>query len=157
MRYRNVNIHKAKQKESLTFEKAKVFYQLPPSLLTYLPWVEFDEENQCVLLHDKTVGVVFELNLMSSEAKPESYLQQLRDGLQGIFQDTFPQYRDEESPWILQWYVQDELSLSYLYESIEKYIQSTAQYSPFKDTYLSLMKKHCDWLSRKEGYLPPMK
>lgn len=136
---------------ALTIGSVRRTYQLPPSLLNYLPWVEFDEESQSVLLHDKSVGAVFELSLVSSEAKPDSYLQQLRDGLQGIFQDTFPPYRDEESPWILQFYVHEELSMQYLYQRIANYIQPTAQNSPFKETYLNLMKNYCDWLSKSEG------
>ncbi len=97
-----------------TFKEHEKSYFLPPSILTHLPWVEFDDESQSVLLQDRSVGAVFELSLVSSEAKPDTYLEQLRDGLQGIFQDTFPQYRDEESPWILQFYVQDEMSMAYL-------------------------------------------
>lgn len=137
--------------DKLTVNAAKKNYEIPMSLLKYLPWVEFDEKSRSVLLQDKTVGAVFELNLVPSEAKPESYLMQLRDGLQGIFQDTFAQYRDEESPWILQFYVQDELSMEYLYHAIYNYIQAPAQDSPFKNNYLNLMKEYCEWLSRAGG------
>ena len=75
--------------------------KLAPSLLAHLSWVEFDEHSKSVLLHDQSVGAVFELTSVSSEAKPEAYLNQLRDGLQGLFQDTFPQYSDSQSPWIV--------------------------------------------------------
>jgi conjugative transfer ATPase len=144
-------MNKKQSNEALTAVAARKNYALPPSILTHLPWVEFDDESQSVLLQDKTVGAVFEVSLIASEAKPESYLDQLRDGLQGLFQDTFPQYRDNESPWIMQFYVQDELSMAYLYHGIEDYIQSTAQDSPFKETYLALMKEHSQWLSRTGG------
>lgn len=137
--------------EALTIDQAKRSYQLPPSVLTHLPWVEFDNATNTVLLQDTTVGAAFDITLVASEAKPERFLMQLRDGLQGIFQDTFPQYRDEESPWVLQFYVQDENSMAYLYQSITDYIQPTAQDSPFKETYLNLMKGYCDWLSRDGG------
>lgn len=60
------------------------------------------------------MSAALELTLAASEAKPESYLKQLRDGLQGIFQDTFPQYKDDQSPWILQFYIHDELNMAYL-------------------------------------------
>ena len=140
-----------KKQHAFTVNAAQQSYQQPPSILQYLPWVEFDEENQCVLLQDTTVGAVFELSLVPSEAKPMAYLEQLRDGLQGIFQDTFPQYRDDESPWVVQFYVQDNMSMAYWYHAINHYIQPTAQDSPFKHTYLQLMKQHCEWLSRADG------
>ena len=140
-----------KKKYMSSIKELQKSYQLPPSLLTHLPWVEFNNELKTVLLQDKSVGAVFELSLVASEAKPDVYLNQLRDGLQGIFQDTFPQYRDEESPWIMQWYVQDELSMAYLYRSVENYIQPTAKSSPFTQTYLDLMKQHANWLSCPQG------
>ena len=97
----------------------KQYRKVSQSILNHLPWVEFDNRTETVLLQDATVVAAFELSLATSEAKPESYLEQLRDGLQGLFQDTFPQYCDGESPWILQFYIQDELSMAYLYQSIE--------------------------------------
>ncbi|MDP1574354.1 MAG: conjugative transfer ATPase [Coxiellaceae bacterium] len=148
---KEINSEKQKNDNRLTIESAKKNYQLPTSILKHLPWVEFDEKTQSVLLQDTTVGAVFELSLVPSEAKSEDYLAQLRDGLQGIFQDTFPQYGDEESPWILQFYVQDQLSMAYLYRAISDYIQPTAQNSPFKETYLNTMKEYCEWLSRAGG------
>ncbi len=144
-------ITKNKKNSGLTQAFAKKQYQLPPSVLTHLPWVEFDDENQTVLLQDKSVGAIFELSLVASEAKPDDYLDQLRDGLQGLFQDTFVQYRDDESPWIMQFYAQDVLSTAYLYDNIASYIQPTAKGSPFTDTYLELMKNYSQWLSRAGG------
>jgi len=78
-------------------------------------------------------------------------LQQLRDGFQGIFQDTFSQYRDDEMPWILQFYVQDELSMSYLAEAVQDYILTKNAETEFSQSYLELIKKHCEWLSKPEG------
>ncbi|MBX9706281.1 MAG: conjugative transfer ATPase [Gammaproteobacteria bacterium] len=142
---------KKTKQHAVTMAEMRANYDLSPSLLHYLPWVEFDDETQTVVLQNTTVGAAFELSLVSTEAKSDDYLAQLRDGFQGIFQDTFPQYRDEESPWIIQFYLQDEASLAYLYRSIENYIQSTAQDSPFKNTYLNLMKGYSEWLSRSGG------
>lgn len=139
------------KEQSLLVIDNKNRYKIPPSILKHLPWVEFDEDSKSVLLHDTTVGAIFELTLAATEAKPETYLEQLRDGLQGIFQDTFPQYQDDQSPWILQFYIQDEASMAYLFQSIDQYIKPTAQDSPFKDHYLDMMNDYCDWLSNPEG------
>lgn len=135
----------------LTNSDVQKRYQLPPSILKHLPWVEFDEENGCIVSYNQTIGAAFELSLVASEAKPDIYLQQLRDGLQGIFQDTFPQYRDEEMPWVLQFYVQDELSMAYLSESVQQYIQPGAKDSEFSQNYLKLIKEHTGWLAKPGG------
>ncbi len=131
------------------YPKEKVL--LPPSLCPYLPWVEFDDETQTVLLQDTTVGAVFELTLLASEAKHVDYLLKLRDGLQGLFQDTFPQYRDEESPWIVQFYAENHYSMDYLDQAIKHYIMPTAQTSPFKANYLKLMHDYSQWLVKPGG------
>lgn len=126
-------------------------YQLAPTILKHLPWVEFDEENQCIITQDQSIGAAFDLSQVASEAKPEEYLQQLRNGFQGIFQDTFPQYRDDEMPWILQFYVQDELSMSYLAEAVQDYILPKNAETEFSQAYLELIQNHCAWLSKPEG------
>jgi hypothetical protein len=91
------------------------------------------------------------LSPVASEAKPEKFLEKLRDGFQGLFQDTFPQYRDNESPWILQFYVQDEFSMQYLYNMIEGYIQPTAEGSEFSESYKAMIKEYTEWLAKPEG------
>lgn len=63
--------------------------------------MEYDPEGQCFLLDDgRSVGAMFELSDIASEAKPEEYLTQLQKGLQGVFQDVFPAYFDNESPML---------------------------------------------------------
>lgn len=74
------------QSSAVSISQMKRQYYLPPSLGAYLPWVEYDQVNQCFLLNDQTVAAVFELSDLPSEARPQHYFQQLRDGLQGIFQ-----------------------------------------------------------------------
>lgn len=142
-------LQKTNKNHMFHIDAVKRNYCFPPSVLTHLPWVEFDDESQSILLQDTTVGAAFELSLIPSEAKTNRYLENLRDGLQGIFQDTFPQYRDDESPWIVQFYVQDESSMGYLYQAIKNYIKPTD--SPFKERYLELMKGYTDWLGKPGG------
>src|SRR6185312_15062436 len=117
-----------------------------------LPWMEYDHKNECFLLDDgRSVAAIFELGDVPSEARPESYLLQLQRGFQGIFQDVFPAYFDQESPWIVQFFVQDELSLKKYYETCEAYVKATAQNTAFADHYLQLLNEHARLLTRPQG------
>lgn len=140
------------KKNTPTKKELAQSYLRYPSISEKLPWVEYDSDNQCFLLNDgKSVGAVFELSDIPSESRPLSYLQQLQKGLQSIFQDIFQQYFDDESPWIVQFYMQDELSLKNFYQSVENYIKPAAKGSYFTTEYLRLFKNHLDLMTRKEG------
>ena len=68
--------------------------------------MEYDSQNKCFPLGDgKSIAAVFELGDVPSEARPDEYLIQLQEGLQGVFQDVFPPYFDDESPWIIQFFL----------------------------------------------------
>lgn len=71
----NIRIGTKIQPDVLNLKSAKRSYQLPPSILTHLPWVEFDNNSQSVLLQDKSIGAAFELSLVAGEAKPDNCLQ----------------------------------------------------------------------------------
>lgn len=127
-------------------------YQRPPSISEKLPWMDYDPENQCFLLDDgRSVAAIFELGDVPSEARPDAYLAQLQIGLQGVFQDVFPAYFDNESPWIVQFYLQDELSLKRFYEDCESYVKPAARGTEFSKHYLSLLQGHCALLTQSKG------
>ena len=79
-------------------------YQLKPSLAHELPWMEYDDDSKAFLLQDGfSVAAVFELKDVACDGAPESYLLELRDRFQGLFQNTIPQ--ELESPWHLQFFL----------------------------------------------------
>jgi len=144
-------------KESFSYQpqtekEVKQWYRKPPSLSLKLPWVEYDSTTQTFPLADgKTIAALFELSDIPSEARPQSILIQLQKGLQALFQDRVPGYFDEESPWILQFYVQDELSLNSLYEKVENYVEPSIKNTKYTQYYLKLLKEHCEFMTQKEG------
>jgi len=132
-------------------DAAKAYKQLP-SISEKLPWMEYDPKGQCFLLEDgRSVAAVFELSDAPTEARSEEYVSQLQKGLQGVFQDVFPSYFDNESPWIVQFYVQDELSLQSFYASCKNYIKSTVRNTKFTQTYLDLLKEHAKLATQTKG------
>lgn len=127
-------------------------YRKPPSLSDKLPWAEYLADDQCFLLSDgRSVGAMFELLDVASEARTSTYLEQLRLGLQGVFQDVFPQYFAEEDPWIVQFYLQDELSLQAFMRTFEEYVQPQARNTLFTQNYLQVMQEHVGFITKPEG------
>ncbi len=128
-------------------------YQRPASISEKLPWMEYDSKNKCFLLDDgRSVGTVFELLDVPSEARPELYLLQLQKGFQSIFQDVFPAYFDEESPWIVQFYLQDDYGSFRNYKhDLRQYIKEHLKNTHYTQQFLSLMDNHIDWMSKPQG------
>ncbi len=130
----------------------KAAYHKPMSISTKLPWVEYDPETKTFPLSDgRSVAALFELGDVPSEARPESYLLQLLTRLQGLFQDTIEGYFDEESPWILQFYCQDELSFQKFHHKCEKYVKRSAQNTEFTQEYLRTLKEHFAYMTQPKG------
>ncbi|HEX4045124.1 MAG TPA: conjugative transfer ATPase [Gammaproteobacteria bacterium] len=127
-------------------------YQRHSSISEKLPWAEYDGQHQCFPLDDgRSVAALFELMDVPTEARPEIYLSELQKRLQSIFQDTFPQYFNHESPWILQFYLQDELSLRKYYQQYVDYIKPDIKETTFTQAYLALTKQHIDLLTCPQG------
>lgn len=127
-------------------------YKHSASISPKLPWIEYNPQDQCFLLDDgRSVAAIFELSDVPSEARSEEYLSQLQKGLQGIFQDVFPAYFDNESPWIIQFFVQDELSLKKYNKQFQDYIKPTAKNTEFTESYLQIFKGHTERVTRPQG------
>ena len=97
---------------SASLKEVKSSYDRAPSLSDKLPWVDYCPSTKSFPLADgRSFAAVFELGDVASEARSDSYLTQLQQGFQGIFQDVFPLYFNDESPWIVQFYIQREFCL----------------------------------------------
>ncbi len=124
----------------ITRREMKALYERPDSFTDLLPWVEYDPRTQCFLLDDgRSVGALFELFPISSEARPDESMQLLHQRLQHIITDAIP---EEDPPWVLQLYVQDELSLDSLESELEAYHQETVPDNPFTRHFRSIMNLH---------------
>lgn len=127
-------------------------YYRPPSLSDKLPWVEYCPSTQCFPLSDgRSYAAHFELGDVASEARSENYLAQLQRGFQGLFQDVFPLYFNDESPWVVQFYLQDELSLLSLNQALQNYIQSPILETSYTQDFLKLMHEHTEFLTQPNG------
>ena len=115
-------------------------YERPDSFTDLLPWVEYDPDTQCFLLDDGiSVGALFEIFTISSEARPDESMQLLHQRLQHIITDSIP---EEDPPWVLQIYVQDELSLDGLDNDMRAYYRANVADNEFTRHFQDLMSEH---------------
>ncbi len=79
-------------------------YQANPSIIDYLPWVEYLEDGQCLLLDDGiSVGAVYQIESIATEGRPAERLTEIRDQLEDAIQDSLEE--DDISPWVVQFFL----------------------------------------------------
>ncbi|MCK8164513.1 conjugal transfer protein TraC, partial [Erwinia amylovora] len=79
----------------------KRVYSHNPSIVDFLPWAEFLDEEQCLLLDDGlSVGAVFEVTPAATEGRPDERLEKIRDVVEDALQDSFDDLAN--NPWIVQ-------------------------------------------------------
>ena len=76
-------------------------YERPPSFTDLLPWVEYIPESRTFLLEDGiSVGALFELEPVGTEARTAAFMRELRDAIQTALTEAIPEVDDprEETP-----------------------------------------------------------
>lgn len=125
-------------------------YDRPPSFTDLLPWVEYDPDSRTFLLEDGiSVGALFEILPVGTEARTPQFMTQLRDAIQTALTDAIPE--DDEAPWILQVYVQDEPSLQGFQKELANYAQPGAKDTAFTRYFQDMFSQHLDRISRPGG------
>ncbi len=128
----------------------QALYDVAPSFVELVPWVEFLSDEQSMLLEDgKSLAAFFELMPVGTEGRSDAWLTQVRDSLENAIQDSFDEL--DEDPWVLQLYVQDETGWNDYLHSLHAYINPRAQGTPFTRTYLSLFEHHLAAISKPGG------
>lgn len=106
----------------VTTNQVKQLYERPPSFTDFLPWMEYNPASRTFLLEDGiSVGALFELTPAGTEARTPAFMTQLRDAIQTALTDAIPE--EDDAPWILQVYVQDDPSLQGFEKEIADYAQ----------------------------------
>lgn len=134
----------------VTTAAVKHLYDRPPSFTDLLPWVEYDPDSRTFLLEDGvSVGALFEIVPAGTEARTPEFMRQLRDAIQTALTDAIPE--EDDAPWILQVYVQDEPSLKEFQQEVAVYAQPGAKDSPFTRHYQDTFSKHLERITRPGG------
>lgn len=125
-------------------------YERPPSFTDLLPWVEYIPESRAFLLEDGvSVGALFELEPVGTEARTDVFMAHLRDAIQTALTEAIPELDD--APWVLQIYVQDEPSLNQFQREVTAYAQPGARDTPFTRHYQAAFAEHLARISRPDG------
>lgn len=133
-------------------------YRLPPSISKLLRWEEYDEKLKSFLLSDgKTVGAVYEIRPISTEARTPERLSQILDNFRNFITGTFPSLYLKESPWIIQVYVSDEMDLSHDSTQFDEYRKDYAKDSHYSTVYSRIVSAHYARLSKAGGlFIDPL-
>lgn len=125
-------------------------YQPQPSFVDRLPWVEFLDESNALLLEDgRSVGAVYELAVISTEGRSADFLANVRTLVCHALQDSFPEL--DSSPWVVQFYCQDDEMSAEYEEVLRNYVHPNAQGTAFTEQWLKIMSKHLKDVSKPGG------
>ena len=134
----------------VTTREVKKLYERPPSFTDLLPWMEYNPASRAFLLEDGiSVGALFELTPAGTEARTPEFMTQLRDAIQTALTDAIPE--EDDSPWILQVYVQDEPSLQGFQKDVANYAQPSARDTAYTRHFQQTMREHLAQITRSGG------
>ncbi len=144
------NSHRDRAEAPVTLAAVKRLYARPPSFTDLLPWVDYDPDSRTFLLEDGvSVGALFEILPAGTEARTPRFMMQLRDAIQTALSDAIPE--EDEAPWILQVYVQDEPSLQAFQKEVTAYAQPGVQNTPFTRYFQETFAQHLARITRTGG------
>jgi hypothetical protein len=128
----------------------EALYDVAPSFADMLPWVEYLPKSQSMLLDDGvSVAAFFELTPLGTEGREPAWLARARDALENALQDSFDEL--DESPWVAQFYTQDETDWSNYRSALENYLHPRAKNTAFSDFYLRFFTHHLRAVARTGG------
>ncbi|MFV1478550.1 conjugative transfer ATPase [Serratia marcescens] len=134
----------------MTVKDEQQLYHANPSIIDHLPWAEFLDDEQCILLDDGvSVGAVFEVTPVATEGRTLERLEQMRDTVEDALQDSFDEH--DENPWVVQFFCQDEDNVDAYLDRLRGYIKSHAQGSQLSESWLKETERHLRGIARPEG------
>ncbi|MEQ8185805.1 conjugative transfer ATPase [Marinobacter salarius] len=138
------------QRKPLTKTAVKRIYRRPSSFVEKLPWYEFQNESQTMLLDDgKSVGAVFDIIPIATEGRSYNWLQNRRDMIQDALQDCFEEMT--AGPWIIQQYTYDDDNLEDYIQKLRLYPKHYCRDSSFTQEWLRTMEIHLRGICKEGG------
>lgn len=134
----------------MTVQDEQKLYHASPSIIDYLPWAEFLDDEHCILLDDGvSVGAVFEVAPVATEGRTDDRLEKMRDTVEDALQDSFDEY--DENPWVVQFFCQDENNVDAYIDRLKSYVKPHARGSEFSEAWLKETERHLRGIARPEG------
>jgi len=131
----------------------------PPSFTEMLPYVRYAPQDQVFVMRDgATLGAMFELTAVATEAQPLAYLQERCAKVQEALQ-ALPE--SDTSPWIVQMFLSDDRNIDGLNQQLRQYILRQHQHSParaqqilnstYTQSVLQAFEEHLSQVSQAQG------
>lgn len=131
----------------------------PPSFTDMLPYITYAPDERIFVLRDgNTLGALFELAPIPTEAMPMAILDEHAKKIQEALQ-AMPS--SDTSPWIVQFFVNDDRNLDHINQVFKDYILEQHKYapdqgqsilnSPFTQSVLAEVASHLANVSQPEG------
>jgi conjugative transfer ATPase len=131
----------------------------PPFFTELLPWTAFNPQDQVFVLRDgESLGLLFELTPVPTEAQPEQYL---RDRAHKIMEALQAIPESDTRPWVLQFFLADDRNVDGLKQDFERYIDEVHAAEPqraqairesaYTRAFVSELHAHLDNVARPEG------
>ena len=142
----------------LTVSERQRMARRPPSFTELLPWTGFDPKDEIFYLKDgRSIGAIFEFTPIPTEAQPESFFEERRRAVQEALQ-SIP---ESESPWIAQWFLNDDRNIDAVIDEFVSYIKKVHAKkrgraeeilnSKFTQAFIEELKAHLDSVSKETG------
>lgn len=133
-----------------TVAEEQALYDVAPSFVELLPWVEYLPASQSMLLEDGvSVAAFFELTPVGTEGREPAWLMQVRDAVENALQDAFDELDDH--PWVVQFYAQDETAWDTYLHNLDAYVQPRAREAAFTRFYLRFFAHHLRAIAKPGG------
>lgn len=146
---RNTTVARART-GTLTEQAADAAYHKGPSFADLLPWVEFQDDSQTLLLEDgRSVAAVYDISQAGTEGRSLQYLAGIRDIIKDALQDSFEE--TDTHPWVVQFFCQNEDDFSGYMQKLRDYVTPAAKGSAFSEAWLGEMENHLRGITRTGG------
>ncbi|HEV2678915.1 MAG TPA: conjugative transfer ATPase [Rhodanobacter sp.] len=133
-----------------TRDDEQALYDVAPSFVELLPWVEFLAESKSLLLDDgESVAAFFDITPIGTEGREPKWLNQVRDAVENALQDSLDEL--EDNPWVVQFYVQDETGWDDYLRTLHDYVQPRARDTAFTAFYLRFFEHHLRAIAKPGG------
>jgi conjugative transfer ATPase len=134
--------------QPLTAEDYEAIYKEPPSFTQFLPFKDFDKEQQVFIMDDGlSVGTVFELTPIDVEGRSQKILEIIESGIQQALQ-RLP--GDRDFPIIVQTYLNDE-PITDLVEKLKAYATDEAKATKHHELWMREIEEHIQHLAKEDG------
>ena len=143
----------SKNTSGVTDNDVDRLYRRPVTLGDWLPWVDYDEASETFTLEDGySAAAMFEITGVSTEARSDSFLQEVQANIQTCINHTIPAH---DNPFVLQCFVSDEDSLSVLSRSLDAYVEThcrqTEEHRLLAKNFVARMQRHFKRMTRSSG------